>query len=206
MLSYAYFAPENIRGIDIFLELPLSREYVGRLKKEKNQFHFSYKAAYLKFKGAKPLDGLPFPKKDFFSRQLFQAFENRMARFAKEYSPPPPLGVNYSDTLITLGTIAKTDDKSPFIFAPFYQELTVEEVEKARKDMGITREEFGLIFDVQLVTLNKMQSGEIIAPDVLKRLGLYLDPLVVKYQIAKNGHWIHSKKLKNLLKWLDSQG
>ena len=209
MSMYPEFSPQNIIGVEVFLERFQTRIYVGKLEKLKEQFHFSYDSGYLKMKNILSLGPeFPLTKKEFFSKELFPSFQDRLPdpdnpAYA-DYCTAAGIAVTTTDQIILLATIGKRGPSS-FIFEPlFYKDtFSFEDCEKFREHLGLSMQDFAYLFDVSLSILQKIKAGETSGKEVLKRIELYMRfPETLDFQIKRNGKWLHPEKMKNVLVWL----
>jgi HipA-like protein len=204
------FSYKNIVAIDIFLERYRTRIYVGRLQMSDKLFHFQYRETYLNAKNVISL-GPEFPlmQKNFYSETLFKSLVDRIPdpdnpayeTYCKEFGISPLT----EDPFILLATIGRRGPSS-FIFEPLYDcHFTFKDFDEFRKDLGLSINDAALLFDISVSILQKIKAGDSSGIEILKRLELYWlfkDTLLL--QIKRNGKFIHSDKIKRILKILSS--
>lgn len=207
----------HIIGVDIFLERHQTRLYVGRLEKvpegtgeklqEKTEdmFRIHYDKGYLKAKNVLSLGPeLPLTRSDFFSKALFPSLKDRLPDpdnpAYSRYCAAANIPESTKDPLVLLATVGKRGPSS-FIFEPIYQEtFTYQDVDKFRKSLGLSLQDFADLFDVSLSVLQKLKAGTTTGTEVLKRLRLYIRfPEVLRYQIRRNAKYLHPLKQGRLL-------
>jgi HipA-like protein len=209
MSMYSKLSPENIIGVDVFLERFQTRTYVGKLKKEKDQFHFSYDPIYLKAKNILPLGPeFPLTQMEFFSQELFPSFADRLPdpdnpAYA-EHCTAAKIIVTTADPIVLLATVGKKGPSS-FIFEPIYKDtFGFSDCEKFREQLGLSLQDFAYLFDVSLSILQKIKAGTAEGKDILQHLEGYLNiPEALEFQLKKNAKYLHSEKIKNIWKWLE---
>ncbi|MBY0281881.1 MAG: HipA N-terminal domain-containing protein [Alphaproteobacteria bacterium] len=205
MPFYPEFSPENIVGVDVFLERFQTRVYAGKLEKAKGQFHFCYDNAYLKMKNILSLGPeFPLTRQDFYSAQLFPSFQDRLPdpdnpAYA-DYCAASGITVATTDPIVLLPTIGKRGPSS-FIFEPIYKEtFSYADCEKFREKMGLSMQDFALLFDVSLSILQKIKAGEASGKDVLKRLEVYARSFeMLLLQINRASKWLHYNKVQGMM-------
>ncbi len=205
MLTDSEFLPQNIIGVDVFLERFKTRVHVGKLERQKDQFHFTYDLNYMKAKNIFPL-GPEFPlfRQDFFSNELFPSFADRIPDpdnpAYPDYCAAVGIDPEITDPIILLPTIGRKGPSS-FIFEPIYKDaFTYEDCERFRENLGLSLQDFAHLFDVSLSILQKMKAGESSGKEVLKRLELYVrSPELLDLQIKRNAKWLHFEKKESLL-------
>jgi hypothetical protein len=206
MSIYSEFSPQNIIGVDVFLERFQTRIYVGKLEKREDKFHFIYDPTYLKAKNVLPLGPeFSLTRAEFVSKDLFPSFADRLPDpnnpAYPDYCAATGISPDVSEPIILLSTIGKRGPSS-FIFEPIYKEtFNYADCEQFREQLGLSMQDFANLFDVSLSILQKIKAGETSGKEVLKRLEQYFHfPESLDLQIKRNAKWLHSKKQNLILK------
>jgi HipA-like protein len=201
-----------IIGIDIFLEKRKTRMHVGNLKKENNQFVFTYNEKYLRAQNIIPLGPeFPLTKKQFKSKSLFTYFEDRIPSKKNpaylEYCQTMNIDLKEDDPLILLSTIGKRGP-SAFIFEPIYKRfLSIQDVLNFRKLLNLTTREFAHIFEISQASLNALERKRYSGKNLLKRLKIIIQfPSVSLYFLIINGGILSSNKWQNAATILKKMG
>ena len=205
MSFYPEFFPQNIIGVDVFLERFQTRMYVGKLEKAKGQFHFSYGPSYLKMKNIISLGPeFPLTQQDFYSPELFPSFADRLPdpenpAYA-DYCAAAGIAVTTTDPIVLLSTIGKRGPSS-FIFEPIYKDsFNFDDCEKFREKLGLSMQDFALLFEISLSILQKIKAGGTSGKEILKRLEIFMKyPEILHRQIKKNMKWLHPNKQRELM-------
>ena len=195
-------------AVDVYLEKYRSREYVGRLTHQNNQFIFYYDDAYLYSGRAITLGpDLPCTQKKHRSKRLFVSFEDRIPSRQnpayKEYCEMTGISPKEKDPLILLSTIGQKGPSS-FVFVPVYDNsFTKEDLKMFRKSLNLSIRDFAKLFDFAPATIHRIEQGKSSGKDALKRVELYsLFPQVTLYEVNRFGHRVGSKisqQVRNIL-------
>lgn len=209
-MSFPEFYPGEIIGVDVFLERFQTRTYVGVLKKERGQFIFSYDAHYLRMPNILPLGPeLPLTRQQFFSRDLFPSFLDRL---------PDPHNPAYAQHCTHVGIAVTTTDPlillakfkrgpSSFVFAPVYKnKYTHKDIAELQKTLGLSMQDFAYLFDISLSALQKIKSGSSSGKEVLRLLELYLKvPEALELQLQQNAKRLHPEKVERVWVYLEEK-
>lgn len=202
------FSPNQIVGVDVFLERFQTRVYVGMLRQEKNKFTFSYDKTYLNMKNILPL-GPEFPLtcQDFHSYKLFPSFLDRL---------PDPESPSCADDCTHVGLAITTTNPivllarfkrgpSSFIFEPIYEnKYSYKHIEKLKDNLGLSLQDVAYLFDISLSSLQKIKTGDTPGNEILRQIELYLEvPEALEFQIQRNAKYLHPEKVKKALEFLN---
>ena len=189
--------------IDVFLEKRKTRIHVGYLKKENEQFVFTYNEKYLRAQNIIPFGPeFPLTKKQFKSKSLFASFEDRIPSKKNpaysEYCQAMKIDLMEDNPLVLLSTIGKRGPSS-FVFEPIYERLfTIQDVLDFRKLLKFTTREFAHIFEISQASLNALERKRSSGKDLLKRLEILVRfPSVALYFLIINGGILSFNKWQN---------
>ncbi len=201
-----FFNPLNIKAIDVFLEKRTRRLYVGRLKRQGENYLFDYDQSYMYHPGVIPLGPeFPLTHQSFEQKQLYVSFADRLPDREnpayQDYCRSENISPDTKDPIILLGTIGRRGPSS-FIFEPAYDnEFGEQDYQKFRDSLGLSLEDFSLLFGISLSILQKINKGQSSGKDILKKIELYARfPELIHYEIQKNGKFLHTKKIDALIK------
>ena len=200
---------KKIIAVDVYLEKYTSREYVGRLTHQNNQFIFCYDDTYLYSEKAIALGpDIPCTQKKHQSKKLFISFEDRIPSRQnpayKEYCEMTGISPKETDLLVLLSTIGQKGPSS-FVFVPVYDDnFTKEDLKTFRKSLNLSIRDFAKLFDFAPATIHRIEQGRSSGKDTLKRVELYtLFPEVALYEINRFGYRVGSKISQHVKKILE---
>ncbi|MCH2535239.1 MAG: HipA N-terminal domain-containing protein [Bdellovibrionales bacterium] len=208
MLSKNILLNDNIIAVDVYLEFRKTKKYVGRLKEEKNEFIFTYDNEYLRLDRSIPIGpDIPLTKKIHKSISMFSSFDDRIPSknnpAYEEYCEKFDLNPNEKNKIILLATIGRRGPSS-FVFEPVYKDLVTEgERAQFRKKLGLTIREFAAVFDLSTKTVVKIEKGNKVGRDTIKKIDTYiLFPEVATLEVHLNGGILMSAKREDVIKKL----
>lgn len=189
--------------IEVYLEGRRRRAFVGTLlfNKERDQYQFIYDQKYAKSEKAIPIGpDLSLFKKTHWSEKgkLFPSFADRIPSRSnpayEEYCRSQGISVNERNQIVLLGTIGRRGPSS-FVFEPVVlDKFDVSEIAKFRKEIGISRYELAVAFDLNEVTLQRLETSKSTDANTLKRIQIYLEfPEVALWQLATTGHRVSNE-------------
>lgn len=201
---------KKIVGVNVYLEKRTSREYVGQLTRDHDEFIFTYADNYIFGRTSLSLGpDLPLSQKKYVSKKLFATFEDRIPSKRnpayKEYCESVGISPLEKDPLILVSTLGSRGPSS-FIFSPVFNEhFTKEQAAEFRRNLGLTIREFADIFDFSTATIHRLEIGTTSGKDALKRLELYVRfPETALYELKRNGHRINDEKRSQVLVYLEN--
>lgn len=200
---------EIVVGLDIFLERYATREYVGRLIQENNDYIFTYRKSYLKYKNSIPLGPeFPLTQIGFHSPSLFPSLQDRLPDpdnpAYEDYCAAVGISKHEKNTILLLGTIGKRGPSS-FIFELAYKDaFDIKACEEFRQQLELSLDDFAHLFEVSLSILQKMKAGKTSGKEILKRIEIFAKfPEVLARQVKLQGKWLHSNKLEKVKFYLN---
>lgn len=202
----------NIIAVQVFLEIKKSRLFVGKLsqktKKETLYFRFQYDPLYMSNPFAIPVGPeLLLTSEEYESPILFPSFQDRIPSTENiayaDYCNIMGISEQEQNPLVLLSTIGRKGPSS-FIFAPLFKEdFSIEDLKAYQKQLELTTEEFSVLFDTPLLTLQKMESKQISGKEILKRIKIYQKfPEIALYEILKRSGILTMEKKRNLIEIL----
>ena len=189
------------KAIDIYLERKSTRQYVGRLQKEKSQFVFQYDKAYLKKDNPLSLGpDLPLQLNKLSSSKLFPSFADRIPSknnpAYKEYCSSVGISPSETNPLVLLAKLGKKGP-SAFVCVPVKknQDFLSEDLKLFRKKLNLSIREFSDLFGVSSATIYRIENNKTSGRDTLKKLEVYYKyPQAVLAQIKITGNTINESK------------
>jgi len=185
----------------VFHEARKRRIFVGDLRyiEKTERYEFLYSENNVNLKNAIPVG----KELDLFNlkhvskkNELFPSLLDRIPLrnnpAYKDYCESQGVSTEESNLIVLLGSIGKKGPSS-FIFEPVYfcETLGAGFVE-LRNHLAISQYDFSAAFDLNLVTLRKIESGESSDKNTLKLLQVYLSfPEVALWQLRQTGGRIH---------------
>ena len=192
------FQHNKIKAILVYLELKITREFVGKLEYKNEKYCFSYDKKYLELKKALPVGPeLPLTKLYFESDELFPSFADRIPSKQNpaysDYCAKFDIDIDEENPLILLATIGRKGPSS-FIFEPEYGTFTAQDLKSFRQELGLTTRDFAECFGITQATIVRIENGQTSGNEVLKLLEIfYLFPNVAQYYIKKHANKLHNK-------------
>ena len=189
------------KAIDIYLEKRKTRQYVGRLQKEKGKFVFQYDKSYLYIDNPIPMGpDLPLDQQKHTSLKLFPSFADRIPLKKnpayKEYCRSVGISPSETNILVLLATLGKKGPSS-FICVPVIegQVFSSEQLKQFRKDLKLSIREFSDLFDVSAATVYRIENSKTSGKDTLKRIQIYFQsPQIALNKIKITGVRINENK------------
>ncbi len=208
-MNYLTKLDEN--RLQIFHEGRKRRIFVGELtyNKKKNIYELNYDKNYANSKNAIPISSdLTLFKLKHQSKKgkLFPAFIDRIPERAnpayKDYCMSQGISPNEKNPILLLGFIGRRGPSS-FIFEPVYQaEFSPADIASLRKKLGVTQYDFAMAFDINKITLQRIESGTSQDENTLKRIQiLFSFPEVALWQLKQTGGWVHKDVLNKLINY-----
>lgn len=192
----------------IFYELKKRRIYVGELNyNQKNDvYQLQYDEHYVNSKNAIPLG----PELDLFKTihtskkgQLFPIFWDRIPEKSnpayEDYCLLQGISPNEKNPLVLLGSIG-TRGPSSFIFEKVFKvDFSIDNVIKMRKELQISQQDLATAFDINKVTLQRIEAGKGNDKNTIKLLQIYFNfPEVSLWQLQHTGARVHTAILAKL--------
>ena len=194
--------------LEVYSETRRKRVLVGTLirVRESNQFKFTYDRKYLDSSGAIPLGPeLGFSRQVHASRKgaLFPSFIERIPSQSnpayEEYCRSQGIAPDEKNPIVLLTTIGRRGP-STFVFEPVPAVVSSsQDIAKFRKDLDIPLRDFSLAFDINLPTLQKLETGKSKSASLTKLIDVYRKfPAVALWQLEITGRKIHHDTLEKL--------
>ncbi len=189
------------KAIDVYLEKWKTRQYVGRLCKEKRKFIFQYDMPYLYNNHPIPLGpDLPVNQQKHISLKLFPSFVDRIPSKKnpayKEYCRSVNIDPNETNPFVLLATLGQKGPSS-FICVPVIadQIFSSEQLKQLRKNLKLSIREFANLFDVSSATIYRIENNKTSGKDALKRIEIYFkSPQAALDKIKTTGVKINEQK------------
>lgn len=188
------------KAIDVYLEKRKTRQYVGRLSKEKNNFVFEYNESYMK--GVYPIalgPDLPLRKKKYSSLKLFPSFEDYIPSKRnpayKEYCQMTGINPDEKDSMILLSAFRK--GPSSFVLEPVFEKKSFsgKDLKKLRQDLKLSIREFADVFNVSSTAVYRIENNKTSGKQILKEIKMYIEfPILALDKIRCTGSRIHEDK------------
>ena len=203
----------EIISVLVYLERTSTRQFVGKLSRDKDTFFFDYDMAYLKKRDIIPLGPeLPLTRQHYQDKYLFLSFKDRLPSKENpaypEYCKAMGISVDESDPFVLLTTIARRGPSS-FVFEPEFsgQEFSGKDLKAYRDYLGLTVREFAVCFQFSSSALNRVENGIVTGSEILKRAMIYAHhPKIAIEQIQKHGVSLHPDKKKSHHKTTERDG
>ena len=189
------------KAIDVYLEKRKTRQYVGRLCKEKRKFIFQYDMPYLYNNNPIPLGpDIPVHQQRHTSLKLFPSFVDRIPSKRnpayKEYCRSVNIDPNETNPFVLLATLGQKGPSS-FICVPVIadQIFSSEQLKQLREDLKLSIREFATLFDVSSATIYRIENNKTSGKDALKRIEIYFkSPQAALDKIKTTGVKINEQK------------
>ena len=203
----------NKEKLDVFCEIRKRRIFVGSLerKKESKGYVFSYDKKYLYDTKSIPL-GVDIPLTKNKHKSLGKLFDSFQDRIPSRKNPAYPdyckkmgISVEEKNPIILLGTIGKRGPSS-FIFEPVYEEYSdvKQKIKKFRKKTGLSLQATALAFDLNYVTLQKIETGKSQDKKSERLIEIYLKcPFCLEEQIQSTSRYLHRDSIRTLMEYRD---
>lgn len=199
----------------IFHEGRKRRIFVGELiyNKKNDQYEFIYDKEYAHSKKAVPIGAdLDLFKVRHISQKgkLFASFQDRIPLMSnpayEDYCKSQGISIKERNPIILLGSIGKRGPSS-FVFEPVYEKtFSYLDILKLREELNITQHDLAKAFDINRITLLKIETGKSQDFNTLKRLQIYFEfPEVALWQLKQTGGRVHSNVLSKLIRYLESK-
>ena len=189
------------KAVDVYLERRKTRQYVGRLQKEKRKFIFQYDKSYLKISSPISLGpDLPLQLEKLSSSKLFPSFVDRIPSKKnpayKEYCQSVGISPSETDPLVLL---AKLGQKGPSSFVCVSvredQFFSSQDLKLFRKNLKLSIREFSDLFDVSSATIYRIENNKTSGKSALKKIAIYYNfPQAALEKIKITGHKINELK------------
>ena len=187
----------------VFSETMKRRSRVGNLTfyPDRDQFRFVYDRKYLASSSAIPMGPeLAFTKQGHWSKigSLFPSFLDRLPSKLNpaygEYCRSQGISVDEKNPIVLLSTIGRRGP-STFVFEAMpISEFSHLDVAKFRKALGLTLREFATLYDLNLPTLQHLETGVSKNVSLLRLIEIYSSfPEVSIQQLNLKGRELHSK-------------
>ena len=190
-----------LKAIDVYLERPKTRHYVGRLTREGKRFIFEYKDSYRL--SPYPIafgPDLPLSKKKRGSLKLFPSFADRIPMRQnpayKEYCQSVGISPTETDPMILLGTLGRRAPSS-FILEPVYKKSSFsgKDLKNFRKSLKLSIRDFSALFEISPSAIHRIESGKTSGQRTLKQIELYVKkPQIALAKVQQNGLKINETK------------
>ena len=200
--------------LNVFFESRKRRVFVGTLRwdSSKNFFEFKYDPKYASSKKAIPVGReLDLFKKIHTSRgKLFPSFTDRIPSRQnpayEDYCRSQGVSVEEKNPIILLISIGRKGP-STFIFEPIVKnEFGIEEIKSFRKKLDISINDMAMAFDLNQVTLQRLETGKKADIGTTRRIQIYLTfPKVSMWQLSLTRGRLHSDTFYKLWAYFESQ-
>lgn len=193
--------------LEVYTETRRSKIFVGTLiyDSDSKQFQFDYDRKYLMSKSAIPLGPeLSLKKKHYSSKTLYPSLADRIPSREnpafEEYCISQGISSSEKNPIILLATIGRRGP-STFVFEPAYIELDdSKEFRFFRQSLKLTLREMATAFDLNLATLNKIETGKSKDKATIKLISIYMRfPQVALWQVRINQSRLHHEVSDRLL-------
>ncbi len=199
--------------LHVFHEGKKRRIFVGELLHhlENDQYEFIYNEKYMNYKNAIPVGpDLSLFKLHHLSEKgkLFLSFIDRIPSkdnpAYKDYCESQGISPDEKNLIILLTTIGKRGPSS-FIFEPVYtNDFNVDDIKKFREYLSITQNDFSLAFDINHVTLQKIEAHKSHDQNTLKLIQIFLQfPEVALWQLKLSGGRVHKDVILKLINYFE---
>lgn len=193
----------------IFEELKRTRVLVAKMWKERGYYCFKYKKEYLERAVPTPIGPeLPLKLKTIKSKSFFQSLEDvmpdRKNAAYKDYCKQAGISLEETDKLKLLTTIGKRG-ASKFVFEEEREvkEASGDRIKKFREELGLSQRDFALFFEIPIISLQKLEKGVVGQKIAKNYLENYINnPKQLKNLLKKRGYWLHSDKVKAIMKFV----
>jgi transcriptional regulator with XRE-family HTH domain len=212
MAFKADFSTIDRTTLHIYAESRKRRVFVGALHWDeiKNNFEFRYDPKYASSKNAIPLGKeLDLFKKVHISKgKLFPSLSDRIPSkdnpAYEDYCRSQGISVKEKNPIILLGSIGRRGP-STFIFEPVIKnEFNVQEIKDFRKQLGITIYDMAVAFDMNQLTLQRIESGKKAELGTLRRIQIYLHfPKVALWQLSLTSAKLHSNTFNKIWEYFE---
>ncbi|MBC75723.1 MAG: hypothetical protein CME64_06885 [Halobacteriovoraceae bacterium] len=188
----------NLNKLYIYLETKRGRTFVGTLKREANNFSFTYDEKY--FYSENPIQvgpELSLKKRKHHSKNLFGIFLDRIPSRQNpaytDYCKKMGIKEDEDDVMILLSTLGARGPSSFVVERDVVFDFSGDLLKEFRKDLRLSMREFSKLFDISLSSVQKIESGKISGKEVLKRIEIYFKfPEVAAFEVKRNKREVHS--------------
>ncbi len=207
---------KNPHKLHIYLEGRKRRAFVGVLTYQPalDSYDFTYNDTYWHSRYALPFGPeLGFEKKSHLSPkgQLFPSFADRIPDRANpayaDYCASQGISVNEKNVIILLGTIGRRGP-SNFVFEPVYNddENIVSQWKNFRKSLDLSFQDVAEAFDLNLLSLKKIENGTSKDRNLLKLISIFLNfKNVALHQLKRTGGRLHQEKVIRLFRYFEGE-
>lgn len=207
--------PRDPDQLEIYSELKKSKNLVGKLKYEQKskKYILEYDRKYLLSKSSIPIGPeLPLSKAVHVSKagelfpSLLDRIPSRQNAAYEEYCLAQDVSPKEKNPIILLSTIGRRGP-STFVFEPVYHEPElVQRLKHFRKELNLSLREISAAFDLNFLTLHKIENGKSRDKTTIKLLTIYLTfPKVALWQIELNQRKLHKDLLARLTQFFSSK-
>ena len=201
--------------LHIFHESKKRRVFVGQLvyKPEEDIYEFTYDIKYSRSKKAISI-GPEFSITQLHHHsekgKLFPSLIDRIPSKAnpayKDYCESQGISPNENNSIVLLGSIGKRGPSS-FVFEPVYQnKFGPVEIKNFRNQLKITQHDFAAAFDINKLTLQRIESNLSHDKNTLKLIQIFLQfPEAALWQLKLTGNRVHIDVLRELIDYFLSQ-
>lgn len=194
--------------LEVYTETRRSKVFVGVLSFETDskQFRFEYDRKYLISKSAIPIGPeLSLKKKNYISKSgLFPSFADRIPSRENpafvDYCESQGISPSEKNPIVLLTTIGRRGP-STFVFEPsFVITDDSKEVLFFRQKLGLTLREMAAAFDLNLLTISKIEVGKSKDKNTIKLIRIYMRfPAVALWQVRNNQSRLHHETAEKLM-------
>ena len=200
------------KAVDFYLERRKTRQYVGRLSKEKGKFVFEYNMAYLRSNNPISLGpDLPVSKTTHKALKLFPSIVDRLPSKQnpayKEYCHSVGISPFETNLFVLLAKLGKKGPSS-FVCEPVEEEQTFsnKSLKQFRKNLQLSIREFANLFDVSPSTIYRIENNKTTGKDTLKKIAMYCNsPKTALDKIKQTGNKLHENKKHLVKNFFESQ-
>jgi len=200
--------------LEVYSETRKRKVLVGTLKylPETHIFEFQYERSYLKSKIAIPIGPeLGLKKRIHLSTKdkLFPSFQERIPSRENpayvEYCASQGIDPEERNTIILLGSIGRRGP-STFVFDKVYKDdfNVSTELKRVRTELKLSHADLGAAFDINHITLLRIEKGRSKDKNILKLITIYLSfPKVTLWQLRTTGKKLHQDKQELIVRYFE---
>lgn len=207
--------PRDPDLLEVYSELKKSKSLVGKLRydQKSKRYIFEYDRKYLLSKSSIPIGPeLPLSKPTHLSKagelfpSLLDRIPSRQNAAYEEYCLSQGISPQEKNPIILLSTIGRRGP-STFVFEAVHREPDiVQRLKHFRKEMDVNLREIAAAFDLNFLTLHKIEHGKSRDKNTLKLLTVYLTfPKTALWQIELNQRKLHKDLLAKLTQFFSNK-
>jgi len=201
--------------LHIYIEGRRRKSFVGILEYKANtkKYIFCYEKKYLRADNSIPLGpDIPLSKiRHEAEGKLFASFKDRIPSRRNpayvDYCRQEGIEVTEKNPIILLGTIGKRGPSSFIFEAIYYDDFDVrKELQEFRKKTGLSLQDIAYAFNLNYVTVQRIESGKSKDANVMKLIRIYLEyPQCLKDQLKLTSCYLHQQAVQKLMDYIDEK-